>query len=152
MIKLKKQPLTILIADDDEEDRLLTQEALQECEFPNVLVFAENGEEALDYLMLRGKFSERKKHQLPHLILLDLNMPRKDGREVLTEIRSNPLLKSIPVVALTTSSAPEDIRKMYTLGVNSYITKPVTFDELVAAMRSLKQYWYDVVSLPDHDQ
>lgn len=143
-----KKAITILLADDDEEDRMLTEEALEENHISDNLHFVEDGEEAMDYLQRRGKYADTKKYPLPELILLDLNMPKKDGREVLAEIKSDPKLKGIPVVVLTTSNAEEDIEKMYGLGVNSFITKPVSYAGMVLAMASLKQYWLDIVSLP----
>ncbi len=147
-IPKEKKAITILLADDDEEDRMLTEEALEENNISDNLHFVEDGEEAMDYLQRRGKYADTKKYPLPELILLDLNMPKKDGREVLAEIKNDPKLKGIPVVVLTTSNAPEDIEKMYGLGVNSFITKPVSYAGMALAMKSLKQYWLDVVSLP----
>jgi len=138
----------ILLADDDEEDRMLTEEAFQESRMVNELRTVVDGEEVLDYLHNRGKFKDTTENPLPGLILLDLNMPKKDGREVMAEIRSNPRFQSIPVVAFTTSTAEEDIMIMYNLGVNSYITKPVTFSGMVKAMQSLESYWFEIVSLP----
>jgi len=143
-----KTSITILLADDDEEDRMLTEEALEENHISDKLHFVEDGEEAMDYLQRKGKYADEKKYPFPELILLDLNMPKKDGREVLAEIKNDPALRGIPVVVLTTSSAEEDIEKMYGLGVNSFITKPVSYDGMVLAMKSLKQYWTEVVSLP----
>jgi len=136
------------VADDDEEDRMLTEEALEENNISDQLFFVEDGEEAMDYLQRRGKFKDKKKYPMPELILLDLNMPKKDGREVLAEIKQDPNLKGIPVVVLTTSNAEDDIKNMYGLGVNSYITKPVSFDGMVLAMKSLKEYWFEIVTLP----
>ena len=107
-----------------------------------------DGEEALDYLYNRGKFSDTVENPLPGLILLDLNMPKKDGREVLVEIKKDARLRTIPVVMLTTSNAEEDILRMYDLGVNSFISKPVSFTGLVNAMKSLQAYWFEIVSLP----
>lgn len=147
-IQKQKKGITILLADDDEEDRMLTEEALEENHISDKLFFVEDGEEAMDYLQRRGKYVDSKKYPLPELILLDLNMPKKDGREVLAEIKSDPKLKGIPVVVLTTSNAEEDIEKMYGLGVNSFITKPVTYSGMVLAMKSLKEYWMEIVSLP----
>jgi len=150
MKKHLKKPtsIRILVADDDEEDRMLTEEALEENNISDQLFFVEDGEEAMDYLQRRGKFKDKKKYPMPELILLDLNMPKKDGREVLAEIKQDPNLKGIPVVVLTTSNAEDDIKNMYGLGVNSYITKPVSFDGMVLAMKSLKEYWFEIVTLP----
>jgi len=148
---LDKQPkdkIIILMADDDEEDRLLAKDALEEAHLLNPLEFVEDGEELIDYLLRRGKFSNRKNAPLPGLILLDLNMPRKDGRQALKEIKSHEQLKKIPVVVLTTSEAAEDILKSYDLGVNSFITKPVTFEGLVEVMKMLGKYWFEIVKLP----
>lgn len=143
--------ITILIADDDEDDRFLAEEALQESRLANELQFVEDGEELMEYLQRRGRY-EGSQTPRPGLILLDLNMPRKDGREALREIKSDPELRSIPVVVLTTSKAEEDILRTYDLGVNSFITKPVTFDGLVDIMRLLGRYWFEIVELPPGSQ
>ena len=135
------------MADDDPDDRLLSKEALTEARLANSLYFVEDGEELIDYLYQRGKFSEETAPR-PGLILLDLNMPKKDGRQALKEIKADPNLKQIPIVVLTTSKAEEDILKTYELGVNSYITKPVTFDGMVEVMNSLGKYWFEIVELP----
>ncbi len=147
-MKKPKRPITILMADDDEDDRLLTQDAFNEYRVGNILRFVEDGEELLDYLHRKGKFTDPKTSPRPGLILLDLNMPRKDGREALEEIKSNPDLRSIPVVVLTTSKAEEDIVRSYDLGVNSFITKPVTFEGLVEVVKTLGKYWIEIVELP----
>src|SRR5207244_1320066 len=123
--------IVILMADDDADDRLLAKDALTECRLANDLHFVENGEELMDYLRRRGKYGQPGQAPLPGLILLDLNMPKKDGREALQEIKSDPELRKIPVVVLTTSKADTDIGKIYGLGANSFICKPVTFDSLV---------------------
>lgn len=141
-------PITILIADDDEDDRLLAEDALRESRLANNLKFVEDGEQLMDYLKQRGEFADPIKAPRPGLILLDLNMPRKDGREALREIKSDPSLRSIPVIVLTTSKAQEDVLKTYDLGVNSFITKPVTFDSLVDLMQLLGRYWFEIVELP----
>jgi len=109
-----------------------------------------DGEELMDYLCRRGKFSDPESAPRPGLILLDLNMPKKDGREALKEIKSDPDLKQIPIVVLTTSKADEDIYRSYNLGVNSYITKPVSFEGLVEVMKALSLYWFEIVRLPDN--
>lgn len=140
--------ITILLADDDADDRMLTRDALAESRLANDLRFVEDGEELLDYLRRRGKHASPQDSPRPGLILLDLNMPRKDGREALREIKSDPNLRSIPIVVLTTSKAEEDIYRTYDLGVNSFITKPVTFDGLVAVMKGLGRYWFEIVELP----
>jgi CheY-like chemotaxis protein len=143
----KEKRRTILIAEDDEEDLLLTQEAIQECGLVADLRIVKDGEELMDYLRRRGAY-ERVCSPRPALILLDLRMPRKDGIEALQEIRSDPDLQVIPVVVLTTSQTEEDVRGCYALGVNSYIAKPNEFRGLVDAMMILKRYWFEVVSLP----
>lgn len=143
------RPITILIADDDADDRMMASEALEESRLANDLRFVEDGEELLDYLYHRGRFAAAGESPRPGLILLDLNMPRMDGREALREIKGNPTLRSIPVVVLTTSKAEEDIYRTYDLGVNSFITKPVQFDGLVEVMKALGKYWFEIVELPD---
>lgn len=142
------KPITILMADDDEDDRLLTQDALAESRVLNELHFVEDGVELLEYLERKGKFVDRSISPRPGLILLDLNMPRMDGREALEAIKANPNLKGIPVVILTTSKQEEDMVKGYNLGAASYITKPVTFDGLVELMKTLGKYWVEFVELP----
>ena len=141
-------PITILMADDDGDDRRLTHEALVEGRLLNELRFVENGEELMDYLRRRGKYAPPAESPRPGLILLDLNMPRKDGRTVLKEIKGDPDLRTIPVVVLTTSKADEDVFKSYDLGVNSYIVKPVTFEALVDILQTLEKYWLQIVQLP----
>src|ERR1700756_3269903 len=123
-------PITILMADDDADDRLMTKEAFEESRLANDLRFVEDGVELLDYLKRRGKYEDPTASPLPGLILLDLNMPKKDGREALAEIKADPELQRIPVVILTTSKQEEDIYRSYQLHANSYITKPVTFEQL----------------------
>jgi CheY-like chemotaxis protein len=145
-------PITILMADDDADDRRLTQEALEEGRLINEVRFVENGEELMDYLHKRGKFAPPVETPRPGLILLDLNMPRKDGRAVLKEVKSDPELRQIPVVVLTTSKADEDIYKSYDLGVNSDIVKPVTFEALVDILQTLEKYWFQIVELPPSKQ
>ncbi len=145
------QPITILLAEDDPADRILTREALAESRLANDLRFVEDGEELMDYLRRQGKYSAAESAPQPGLILLDLNMPKKDGREALGEIKSDTALRHIPVVVLTTSKAEEDIFRSYDLGVNSFITKPVTFEGLVEVMRSLGRYWFEIVELPQQE-
>jgi len=139
--------VAILMADDDADDRLLAKDALAECKLANELIFVENGEELLDFLHRRGKFAGSALPR-PGLILLDLNMPRKDGREALREIKMDPDLRRIPVVVLTTSKADTDISQIYELGANSFISKPVTFESLVNVMKIISNYWLGVVELP----
>lgn len=140
--------LTILMADDDPDDRLMAQEAFEEARLVNELHFVNDGEELLDYLCRRGKYAARSPAQEPGLILLDLNMPKKDGRQALKEIKEDPALRHIPIVVLTTSRAEEDILRTYDLGVSSFITKPVTFAGLVELVQSLTRYWFEIVTLP----
>jgi CheY-like chemotaxis protein len=140
-------PITILVADDDPEDRMLTKEAFDEARVINDLRFVEDGEELMDYLYRRGKYADQEAPR-PGLILLDLNMPRKDGREALQEIRADPQLRRIPIVALTTSRAEEDMCRTYELGISSFIVKPVSFVSLVDIVRTLAKYWFEIVELP----
>jgi len=146
---MKVRSITILLADDDPDDRLLARQALEKSRLANDLRCVEDGEELLDYLHRRGKYADPKESPRPGLILLDLNMPRKDGREALREIKNDPRLRDIPIVVLTTSKAEEDVARTYNLGVNSYITKPVQFSALVEIMRAIGTYWFEIVELPD---
>jgi len=139
--------IVILVAEDDPDDRLLVQEAFEESRLANELHFVEDGEELLDYLHRRNRYAEEAA-PYPGLILLDLNMPRKDGREALAEIKLTQQFRRIPVVVMTTSKAEEDILRTYDLGVSSFIVKPVTFDGLVDIMRTLGRYWFEIVELP----
>jgi CheY-like chemotaxis protein len=142
------QPIVILMADDDADDRLLTQDAMTDARVINDLHFVTNGEELMDYLYRRGRYADMATSPRPGLILLDLNMPKKDGREALQEIKADPNLRRIPVVILTTSKAEEDIYRSYDLGANSFITKPVTFESLIELMRVMGRYWIELVELP----
>ena len=144
--------LSILMAEDDPDDRLLTAQAFRNQSIASDLHFVEDGEELLDYLHHRGKFIAKNSSPRPGLILLDLNMPRKDGREALAEIKADPDLKSIPVIVLTTSKAEEDILRCYDNGANSYITKPVSFTALANAVKVLWAYWFEIVRLPTVSQ
>jgi CheY-like chemotaxis protein len=139
-------PIIILMADDDDDDYLLTKKALEESKLINTLVRVKDGEQLLDYLCEKGEFTAGTER--PGVILLDLNMPRKDGREALKEIKSNPDIADIPVVIFTTSKAEEDIYRSYQLGSNSFITKPVTFENLITVMKALGTYWFEIVELP----
>ena len=150
-MKKEGKMITILLADDDPDDRKLTQDAFMENRLANDFHAVEDGEELLDYLHRRGQYESLRGEPLPGLILLDLNMPRKDGREALKEIKADPELRRIPVVVLTTSKAEEDIVRTYDLGVNSYVTKPVTFKSLVELIRILGCYWFEVVELPPEE-
>lgn len=146
-----KSHITIVMADDDDDDYLLTKKALAESKLLNKLHRVKDGEELIEYLRHEGQYTDISEFERPGIILLDLNMPRKDGREALKEIKSDPALSSIPVVVFTTSKAEEDIYKTYQLGVNSFITKPVTFDNLIKVMQTLGEYWLEIVELPkDH--
>ncbi len=142
-----KRPITILIADDDPEDRMLAAEALKESRLANDIRFVEDGEELVDYLTYRGRFTNPDDAPRPGVILLDLNMPRKDGREALREIKENSELRRIPIIVLTTSKAEIDIYRSYDLGVNSFIVKPVTFDSLVEVMKVIGKYWFEIVEI-----
>lgn len=140
--------VTILMADDDEDDFMLAREALAESRLANELHLVRDGEELMDYLYRRGQYADPLKSPRPGLILLDLNMPKKDGREALKEIKADPNLRQIPVVVLTTSKAEDDIYRSYDLGANSFITKPVTFNSLVEVIKVLGRYWFEIVELP----
>lgn len=139
--------LHILMADDDPDDRLLAEEALEESKLPYELTFVGDGVELMDYLRATGTYAGRTS-PLPGVILLDLNMPRMDGREAILALKSDPALRRIPVVVMTTSQSEEDILRTYDLGVNSFIIKPVSFDRLVEVMRTIGRYWFDIVELP----
>ncbi|PWK25168.1 CheY-like chemotaxis protein [Arcicella aurantiaca] len=136
---------TILIADDDEDDRFLVKSALEDCQITCSVKYVENGVEVINYLENGEGGTEIHK---PSLILLDLNMPKKDGREALREIKNNPELRSIPVIILTTSKATEDVNLCYGLGANGYIVKPNSFSELANTLKILTKFWLDVVTLP----
>ncbi len=140
--------ITILMADDDPDDCLLVSKAFKASRLCNDLRFVKDGEELMDYLYQRGKYAGAALSPRPGLILLDLNMPKKDGREALREIKSDPDLRAIPIVVLTTSKEEEDVLRSYDLGANSYITKPVTFQGLVDVIKSLGNYWLEIVELP----
>jgi CheY-like chemotaxis protein len=143
------KPITILMADDDADDRLMTREAFEASHLANELKFVEDGVELLDYLYRRGKYQDPATSPRPSIILLDLNMPKKDGREALAEIKKDPSLQNIRIIVLTTSKAEEDIFRTYNLGAASYITKPVTFDALVDVVKTLGKYWLEIVELAD---
>lgn len=140
--------ITILLADDDEDDRVMTRDALRDARLHNDLRTVHDGVDLMDYLRRRGRHADPQESPRPGLILLDLNMPRKDGREALAEIKQDPELRSIPVVVLTTSKAEEDVIRSYDLGVNSFITKPITFLGLVEVMKVFSRYWLEIVALP----
>jgi two-component system, chemotaxis family, response regulator Rcp1 len=141
----KNKPITILMAEDNATDIMLTKEALAHAKVLNTLHVVEDGIEALEFLHRRGKYAKMPR---PDLILLDLNMPRKNGQEVLAEIKADDQLKHIPVVVLTTSKAEEDVLKAYGLFANCYVIKPVDFDVFAEVVRSIQQFWFSVVTLP----
>ena len=140
--------MTILMADDDPDDCLLVKKAFKTSKLCNDLRFVNDGEDLMNYLYRRGKYKEPDQAPRPGIILLDLNMPKKDGREALKEIKADATLREIPIVVLTTSKDEEDILRSYNLGANSYITKPVTFEGLVEVIKSLGKYWFEIVELP----
>jgi CheY-like chemotaxis protein len=144
-------PIIILLAEDDEDDHLLITEALGESRVVNEVRWVKDGEELMDYLRRRGAYARAEDAPRPGLILLDLNMPRKDGRQALAEIKADPSLRRIPVVVLTTSGTEEDILKSYDLGVNSYIRKPDGFNRFVEVMQGLGSYWFQIVELPPEE-
>jgi two-component system, response regulator len=146
---MSNENIIILMADDDEDDRYMARDAFEANRLNNELYFVKDGVELMEYLRHEGEFSDPAKAPRPGLILLDLNMPRMDGREALKLIKSDPEFKSIPVIVLTTSSAEEDIIKSYNLGVNSFITKPVTFLGLVEIIKQTGIYWLEIVKLPE---
>jgi CheY-like chemotaxis protein len=145
------RPITILMADDDEDDRDLTRDALQDADFIEQMQFVVDGQDLIDYLRHAGPYASPRAADKPQpsIILLDLNMPRMDGREALAEIKADRTLRHIPVVVLTTSSDDQDVRRAYDLGANSYITKPVTGSKLHSVLTRLAEYWSEIVVLPD---
>ena len=142
------RPFVILLADDDADDRQLTREALAENRLLNDVHEVPDGEALMDYLFHRGEYAELRTSPKPGLILLDLSMPKMDGREALAEIKRDSQLRQIPVIVMTTSSAEEDVCRSYDLGASSYVTKPVTFTRLVEVMRAIERYWFGIVELP----
>jgi len=144
----RAKPVVILMADDDADDREMTREAFQESRLANDLRFVADGEELLDYLYRRGKYANPADSPFPSILLLDLNMPKKDGREALREIKADPRFRSIRVIVLTTSKAEEDILRTYDLSAASYISKPVTYSSLVDVVATLGKYWLQIVELP----
>lgn len=142
------KPITILMADDSEDDRYLARAALKESRVRNELREVEDGEELMEYLQRRGRYADPESSPRPGLILLDLNMPRMNGREALQMIKADPLLRRIPVTVLTTSTDEADVIESYELGVSSFIIKPVSFESLVEVMRAFGRYWIDIVEIP----
>jgi CheY-like chemotaxis protein len=148
MTSEEKRLYNILIADDDSDDRQMIKEAFEENNFSSNFYFVEDGEELVDYLNYKGKYQNDKTKRCLDLILLDLNMPKKDGREALKEIKSNPALKSIPVIVMTTSKLKDDIMKSYSMGVNCFISKPTTYSGLIEVTRSIIKHWFEIAQLP----
>jgi CheY-like chemotaxis protein len=146
------RPITILLADDSADDRLLAREALRESAVLNDLREVTNGVELMDYLLRRRAYAGEGSAPRPGLILLDLNMPRKSGQEALREIKADPVLRRIPIIVLTTSEDEDDVVRSYDLGVSSFITKPVTFPALVEVMKAFGRYWIEIVSIPVTDE
>ncbi len=146
---MKKDPVVILLADDDPDDRELTQRALKRSRVRNSVHCVEDGEELLEYLRKEGRYATAAAPR-PGLILLDLNMPRMDGREALEQIKKDPKLRKVPVVVLTTSDAEQDIVRSYDLGVNAFVTKPVTFEGLADVIRVMSDFWFEIVRLPQN--
>ena len=138
----------LLLAEDDEDDYLLARDAIAEAKFRCRLFRVKNGEELLDYLCRKGIFENPKASPLPDLILLDLNMPKKDGRRALSEIKSHPKLRLMPIVILTTSQNQDDVLQCYDLGANAFIRKPAHFDRIVEMMKTLKKFWFETAELP----
>ena len=143
----RKKPLTILVAEDDDIDRAFIRKAWEKSRVANDLRFVEDGVELIEYLNHAGRYSDPASSPRPAVILLDLNMPKKDGREALREIKADPALRQIPIIVLTTSQAEEDICRSYDLGANSYIAKPATFEALVDVLQVLGRYWIEIVDL-----
>lgn len=142
------KPGVVVVAEDDEDDRLMTEEAFRENGMETKIIFVQDGVELLDYLHRRGKFTDPSSSPRPALVLLDLNMPRMDGREALKQIKSDDQLRTIPINIFTTSKAQEDVVRSYGLGVNCFISKPVTFTGLVDAVRQISHFWFDLAEIP----
>ncbi len=138
----------ILIADDDDDDKFLVKSALEDCTSNTPVHFVENGVEVMEYLKNEGKFKDKNTFTRPSIIILDLNMPKKDGRETLKEIKAHPLFKTIPVIILTTSKAEEDVNLCYSCGANAYVVKPNSFTELTDILASMTKFWLEIVTLP----
>ena len=143
----KSVSMTILIADDDSDDRMLLEQAMRQNGYHQDIRFVEDGEELMEYLRRQGRYNEQNA-PWPNMLILDLNMPRKNGFQALTEIKDDPRLRRLPVIVMTTSSADEDIARTYNSGVNSFVTKPFNFNRLVEMVGTLKTYWIDTVKLP----
>ena len=145
-------PIRILVAEDDADDRMMIKDAFEESRLGNPVDFVEDGIQLMNYLQRESEYANLADLPYPGFILLDLNMPRKDGRTALREIKASPILQRIPIVILTTSKAEEDIVRTYNLGVNSFICKPVTFDSLVEIVKTVGRYWIEIVALPPECQ
>ena len=143
-----KKPITVLLAEDDADDRLTVREAFVEARLLNDMRYVVDGQDLMDYLLHEGKYTAPGAAPRPGIILLDFNMPKMDGREALREIKAHPDLRRIPVVVLTTSKAEEDVFRSYDLGASSFITKPVTFSSMVETIKVLGEYWFEIVELP----
>jgi len=144
------RPIEILLVEDNEGDARLVQEAMRDAKMRNHMHMVEDGVEAMEFLRRQGRFGDAPR---PDLVLLDLNLPRKDGRQVLAEMKTDPMLKRIPVVVLTTSNAEQDVLSAYDLHANCYVTKPVDFDKFMYVVRQIDEFWVKVVTLPEpiHD-
>jgi CheY-like chemotaxis protein len=149
---IKSTTIRIAVADDDADDRMMIKDAFDASKLGNPVDFVEDGVQLMQYLRREAEYSHLAGEAYPGFILLDLNMPRKDGRTVLQEIKADPVLHRIPIIILTTSKAEEDIIKTYNLGVNSFICKPVSFDKLVDIVKTVGHYWVEIVSLPPECQ
>lgn len=143
--------ITVLMAEDDEDDRLLVRDAWQEARIRNELVFVQDGVDLLAYLRREGAYAPPARAPRPGLVLLDLNMPRMDGREALEAIKSDESLRSIPVVVMTNSKTEEDILRTYDLGASGFVVKPVSLTALTEVVRALRRYWFQIVELPRSD-
>ena len=152
MIEHRKKKTVLLMADDDEDDCMLVQDAVREVFQSEDFRCLCDGQELMSYLLHQGIYADPETSPLPDLILLDLNMPRKDGRQALQEIKGHPLLKAIPILIFSTSQEQEEIELCYKLGANSYLIKPVSFDKLVEIVRCMSNYWFNIASLPPSAQ
>jgi CheY-like chemotaxis protein len=149
MSTILERPIIILIAEDDKDDRLLIEEALTTNKLANTRYFVTNGQDLIDFLYNRGRYEDKEKYPRPGVILLDLNMPVKDGREALAEIKADHDLAHIPVIVLTTSKEEEDIFRTYNLGVTSFLTKPISFNTLIDVIMNLNKYWFEIVEFDE---
>jgi CheY-like chemotaxis protein len=142
------EPVVILVAEDDDDDIMLIKRGFKEARLLNTIYCVKDGEELMDYLNRSGQYRDQNKSPRPGLILLDLNMPNKDGRKALEEIKSDDRLKSIPVIILTTSKAEEDILRSYDIGANAFVMKPVGLEDFMSAVKLIGEYWLQLVELP----